>query len=520
MKRSSIFNCLLLAVALGALAFRLPGLGRRPMHLDEAVQAVKAGALMETGAYRYDPHESHGPTLYYFSLPSIWLRAGGRFAATDESTFRLTPALFGVGLVLVLYLLSDGLGHGAALYAGVLTAISPAFVFYSRFYMQEPLLVFFTACAIAAGWRFVRTNSWSWAVAAGACVGFMHATKETCVIAFGSMLASLALTIVWGRCVDSVPRRSRSLLSVGVAAGAIAAGLGVSLLFFSSFVTNLSGPMDSLLTYAHYFKRAAGETPHVHAWHYYLEMLTFWRYGNGPAWSEGLILVLCAVGLVSASVPKLAPVADVRLLRFLGFYTLAMAAAYSIIPYKTPWCMLSFLHGMILLAGVGADAVVKSFSSRRARTAAYVLMLAAAGHLAWQAYRASFPLNSDPRNPYVYAQTSPDIYRLAQRVEAVSRVHPYGPAMVIKVVTSPAEYWPLPWYLRRFPQVGYWHLPPEQVDAPVVITSPDLQPEVEKRLRDKYQLEYFGLRPGVLLAMYVQSDLWDAIMKRQGKSPH
>ena len=49
------------------------------------------------------------------------------------------------------------------------------------------------------------------------------------------------------------------------------------------------------------------------------------------------------------------------MLRFLGFYTLLMATAYSVIPYKTPWCLLGFLHGMVLLAGIGAVRLLHAF---------------------------------------------------------------------------------------------------------------------------------------------------------------
>ncbi|MCL5099127.1 MAG: TIGR03663 family protein, partial [Candidatus Omnitrophica bacterium] len=52
----------LLLIAAGALALRLPQLSRRPMHTDESVQAIKFRGLLENGVYRYDPNEYHGPT--------------------------------------------------------------------------------------------------------------------------------------------------------------------------------------------------------------------------------------------------------------------------------------------------------------------------------------------------------------------------------------------------------------------------------------------------------------------------
>ena len=58
----------LVAIALAAgLALRLARLDVRPMHHDEANQAVKFGALLERGEYRYDAHDHHGPTLYYLT---------------------------------------------------------------------------------------------------------------------------------------------------------------------------------------------------------------------------------------------------------------------------------------------------------------------------------------------------------------------------------------------------------------------------------------------------------------------
>ena len=53
-----------------------------------------------------------------------------------------------------------------------------------------------------------------------------------------------------------------------------------------------------------------------------------------------------------------------RLLRFLTFYTFVLTLLYSLISYKTPWCALSFLMGMILLAGVGAAAIFRWLPAR------------------------------------------------------------------------------------------------------------------------------------------------------------
>ena len=80
---------ILLAAAVAAgLALRLADLDVRPMHHDEANQAVKFGALLEHGEYRDNAHDHHGPTLYYLSLPAARLRGQTTLASLDERTLR------------------------------------------------------------------------------------------------------------------------------------------------------------------------------------------------------------------------------------------------------------------------------------------------------------------------------------------------------------------------------------------------------------------------------------------------
>ena len=122
------------------------------MHHDEANQAARFGILLEHGTYTYDADDHHGPTLYYLTLPIAWVSGATNFAETSETTYRILPVIFGMLLILCTPLLRNGIGCIAVLAAALLTAISPAMTYYSRFYIQEILLVFFTFFTIAAGW--------------------------------------------------------------------------------------------------------------------------------------------------------------------------------------------------------------------------------------------------------------------------------------------------------------------------------------------------------------------------------
>jgi len=517
------------------------------MHIDEAVHAIKFGELLEDGRYTYNPYEFHGPTLNYLTLIPAWLSSNKELAEVSEFTLRIVPVFFGVLLVLLVLLLVDGLGPSSAVYAAILTAISPAMVFYSRYYIQETLLVCFTFACIVCAYRYTQSKNMIWALLTGMSVGLMHATKETCVIVFGSMLFAILLT----RCVriqktedgrqtfcplSSVlrPRYFWHLIVCFVTAAAISA------LFYSSFFTNPVGVLDSFRSYATYFDRATTNSLHFHPWYYYLKMLIYYRFGTGPLWSEALVVFLAVIGFIVAVRAKNVTGVNFNLLRFIAFYTLILTIVYSAIRHKTPWCMLGLLHGMILLAGVGASAVIKMapplLSSDRKtwglpRLVVICLLVAASIHLAWQAYLANYKYYADPRNPYVYAHTTTDVFTIVQRVKEIAQVHQDGDKMEIHFICPDEhDFWPFPWYLRAFPNVGYWNAVTDKVVcASVIIASASVEQELLKRL---YELPppgqkrlyvplfdtYIELRPQVELRGYVPKDLWDRFQQHRAQS--
>ncbi|HEY7119218.1 MAG TPA: flippase activity-associated protein Agl23 [Tepidisphaeraceae bacterium] len=545
-----VYFGLLVLIVTGAVLLRAPRLAARPMHNDEAVNAVKFDELWRTGTFNYDPNEYHGPTLYYLTLPIVWLTGERDFAQTTEVTYRIVPLIFGVGLILLLPLVADGIGRGGVLWAALFTAVSPAMVFYGRYYIHEMVLVFFAFAAIACGWRYRRSGHLAWALACGAMVGMAYATKETWVIALVAAAgAGVAAATIWRVLLKPVHHglhfRWRAL---AVAAAAFAV---VFVIFFSGFFTRFAGVKDAIATYTHYAGRASGGV-HDHPWNYYLAILLWWRAapGRGPVWTEMAIVALAAIGFGFAVFRKpalhgatpAAPHADEPstpaavsaarwerhsipiyppFVRFMGFYIVFLIIGFSAIPYKTPWCMLGFLQGMIVLAGFACGQVVRSIGHPAVRGIALGVFLAAAAHLAWEADRATNNFAAhDPRqrgryeasnyNPYVYAHTSNDIFTLTRRMDEIARVGVQGRNVYVQVVT--ADCWPIPFYLRSFPRVGYWATPPEKLDGDVIIGTQD----VWERLNDpaaprKYQASSFGLRPGVVLWIYVEQSLWDRL---------
>ena len=111
------------AVAVAAL-LRVPALELRPMHHDEANQAVRCAELLRSYQYTYDPADHHGPTLYYFSVPSMRLMAGTDFSATTEGTFRIVPVFFGLLLIVLMVYTAVRLGQSVWRWAESLSGAS------------------------------------------------------------------------------------------------------------------------------------------------------------------------------------------------------------------------------------------------------------------------------------------------------------------------------------------------------------------------------------------------------------
>ena len=103
--------------------------------------------------------------------------------------------------------------------------------------------------------------------------------------------------------------------------------------------------------------------------------------------------------------------------------------------------------------------------------------------------------------------------------------------MPVWVVCPEGDYWPLPWYLRSFKNVGYYNDVNEIFSpAPVVIASAgiegrlitrlfDLSPPGQKNLYIPLFDKGIELRPRVELRGYVTKDLWDGWQSSVSDNP-
>ncbi len=502
--RSTLRWPLFLALACLALAVRLPQAGVRPMHTDEAVNGYITGQLLTGQPYHYDPQDRHGPALYAIALPLARVAGARGLASLSETDLRLGPILVGSLAVLLFASLAPELGLPVALLAALWWTISPLPVYYSRYFIHETLFVAATLGLLNSGWRWLATGSVLPGLLAGFWAAIMLACKETAVLSFvpAALAGGWWLTRHRGRQTGSMPRlfaisggfldknlawqppekgggtiRSRWL---GVGLG-LALALGLLVLFYSWGGKNWAGLADLLRVLPRVLARAGGEG-HEKPWWYYLRLLA-------DGWSGWAFMLLAAVGAFQALTSRSSGALGCWLI-----YGVLIAIIYSVIPYKTPWLALNLFLPLAVLAAAGIVtlwALAKEAGGRAIFTAiAAALLFLVAHDTVLRVFRAP----ADEKNPYAYAHTGEDLSRLPERLAKLA-----GPSATIAVVM--ADPWPLPWYLRRLPRVGYWQ--PQQPPPPAnfYITEPDPPDTLKARLAGR-RPEFFGVRPGVLLVLW------------------
>jgi len=511
--------------------FRVRQLDRRPMHGDEANQAVRTGMLLEQGVYHYDPADHHGPVLYYAALP--FCRASTHsFSETTEKQFRAVPVFFSLLTLLLMLGLYRQDGNGlfkrpfGAFAAILLVAVSPAMNYYSRFFIQETLLLTFLTGTLVCAVRYVGIASSRakslYAAGLGCSLGLALATKETVVLSLAAGAFAMVCTCGF--------RRIREAWNLRDALIALIVAASVATLFYTSFFTYPRGAYEAIFsTVGTYFKRATAVPEHQHAWDYYLRFLFGWQYGRGPVWRELggalLIPVLVAFGIpvfgwVRAKAqpqPKRDLSIHLRWTVFVAIYTLTLTGLYSVIPYKTPWCLLSFLQGFLLLAAIGIDYVYTSLRTLKplrwglnliGLVALYSYVAMIAHERMTLATQACFKLAADIRNPYVYAHTGMDAMKLIETIEQAAKLKK-GQGMYdipIAIAAPSSDYWPLPWYLRKYKTVGYWSSVsdiPAEFKPEILVVSADQGDQVERLVGKDAQSNFFGIRPGTLLLVFV-----------------
>jgi hypothetical protein len=339
---------------------------------------------------------------------------------------------------------------------------------------------------MVSGWRALEHKSSRGGLLAGFCAGWMLACKETALLHFAAFgVAGLWWWFARRHEPGQRGRRGSGLAKTGLVALAALAVLVVAL--YTRGGRHWQGPLDLVRSLPRFASRAAGEGHEKPFW-YYLALL-------GGGWSGGGVLALAVIGAFQAS-RSLARAAAIQVLLV---YTIVIGFLYCAIPYKTPWLALNLWLPLSLLAGHGFASLWCAALKLMTRSFLALAACALAAALACDTWQRVFAHPADERNPYAYAHTVDDLLRLPERLKKLAdEIKPPGELRIAVIAADP---WPLPWYLRKFPQTGYWQPGQNPGPADIYITSPESAEALASQL-NKWRPEFFGLRPEVLILLW------------------
>jgi uncharacterized protein (TIGR03663 family) len=567
-------SCILVTAA--ATFLRFFWLALKPLHHDEGVNGWFLTTLFRDGAYKYDPANYHGPTLYYISL------GFSKIFGLNTISVRASVAVWGVLIVILAFFLRRYIGSVGSLFAALFLALSPSMVYISRYYIHEIFFVFLSLAAVLAIVFFIEKRkagifsiAWTvllllvcflpstiklgsalgrdnetavWAFRAGflivelilialvvrmlltwdngrplyfllaiASAALMFATKETAFITLGTMLIACVCVWIWRRIfrVDEADPVTASEDVLGdahlswsnftaalgsttdralIAAASVFIFVYIIVLFFSSFFSYFEGVRGAAEAYAIWTRTGSKDHTQNGTWAYLQWLIE----------TEAALLVLSAIGGLIAFVN-----ARHRFAMFASLWAFGLFAAYTIIPYKTPWLAISFLLPMCIAAGYAVNDMARS-KNASVKAIAALLAVSSTVMLAYQSYELNFVDYDDEDRALIYAHTHREFHAMVERIEYYAEKSGRGEEAKIEIVSQ--DYWPLVWYLRDYKQAKFHGRLVDTADAELIVAKKrDQDAEVIRRYSAGYRLvgEYH-LRSGVDLVLLVRKDIADA----------
>ncbi|HEX8373365.1 MAG TPA: flippase activity-associated protein Agl23 [Chthoniobacterales bacterium] len=462
-----------------AAFFRIAWLDIKPAHFDEGINGWFVDQMTKNGFYEYDPTNYHGPLHFYVEFVSLTIFGRNLWA------LRMPVVLVGLLTVWLAWGFRRHFGDRAAAIGAAGLAISPGFVFYQRYAIHETWLVLFLMLLAWGVMEMVSFGTRRGLAAVVLGVTGCILTKETYLIHFiGGGLAwgaywlwqkARPVTPEWRK----VPQHwSRERLCKYLALAVFALVFFYSGNFFDWH--GVQGIVTTFFTWVHTGVDSAGhmkKEQQIGPFNYYWLWLG-WKF-------EPLMLVGVAASLATlwrATGPA----------RWLALYALACLCGYSIIAYKTPWCVISIAWPFYILGGIGLDWLLRL---RWTIPATLAIVLGASFSVA-RTIELNFKRFDDDSLPYVYVQTYRDVEWVLKPIRSLLRRDPTQYAMNGKIHLD--SYYPLPWYLGdltnvHFPKPGAYQT---NMDCEFLICDASRVDELTAHLEEAYYRVDFRLRSG------------------------
>jgi len=455
---------------IGLAAFlRFLLLGMKPPHFDEGINGWFVDQMLRNGFYKYDPTNYHGPLHFYVLFLSQTLFGRNLWA------LRLPVVLVSISCVWLTLKFEPFVSRNVSRLAALAMAVSPGFVFYGRYSIHEAWLVLFTLLfffGLFGLWKFGTAN-YLWC--AGMGLTGMILSKETYILHVGC--AVIAVAVCWvsnyfNELEDSRPAtQTWNYVDLAVVIGT---GVVLIIFFYSGTFFNWNGVKGLYQAYLPWFKTGSEGHGHEKPWYYWLRLIA--RY----EWPVLGGLVVCLFSIRFKNVA----------LRYLAIYGVGTVIAYSIVKYKTPWCIISFIWPFTFIFGAAA-ALTPLIYKRVVYVVSAILLTGSLGYCVWLNY---FRCTTDTE-PYVYVQTYNDVYKFTDPLLQLAHSDPRAYQLVGHIIR--ASPYPLPWMLDDFGRVGYYEKDnlPAKVDGDFLLVQQDKIATVEAKLHESYYTFPITIRP-------------------------
>jgi hypothetical protein len=197
-----------------------------------------------------------------------------------------------------------------------------------------------------------------------------------------------------------------------------------------------------------------------------------------------------------------------RELRLVSVLSVGLWLLYSIVAYKTPWCLLSYYWGLIFVAAYWIGKWIESLKKGTSKAWIYAPLALGFCFSLYQAYDVAYKTPDQEGHYYIYGQTFHDMMEPLNEIIAAGNANPeLKKTLRIQVISSFT--WPLPYVLGEFKQAGYFG----EGNAPAVLDGDEI-------IMDKaFEAKFIPRIKGTYSRLEVRSRQWAGpviFMKKTG----
>jgi uncharacterized protein (TIGR03663 family) len=490
-----------IAIMLIAVFLRVWLIEIKPAHFDEGINGWFADQMKASGYHRYDPTNYHGP-LHFYAVFLCQILFGRELWA-----LRVPAILASILSVLAILRFRNFFGQPAARFAALAMAVSPAYVFYGRYSIHESWQVLFSILLLHAILGLWQTGARKHLFMLAAGAAGMILTKETYLLHIGCLLLAVPVLLVWK--FVSPPNPGWPIAKQSWTRDDVVTSFGVSALvivfFYSGTFLDFRAVSGLWETHAAWFKTGMEAGGHEKTTYDLVGPLNYYWLALMARCFEWPALLGVVAGL------RYILPSDSRY-RYIAIASAGTLLAYSIISYKTPWCIISMLWPFYLLLGA---VIQEAVSKTHRRVFWWIAVPLLAASLAYTV-RLNFLIFTDDREPYVYVQTYEDINRVTNPILKVAKSEPDGYQMEGAIVLD--SYYPLPWIFGDFTRIGYFDKtnPPPRWNYDFLMIESAKESEIEPKLGRPYLKIPFRLRSGQEpCTAYLASDMFEEVLGRK-----